>query len=531
MRIKHYFLIAAVAIVTGFAAQNPVTYGRSCGTQPDAAWDSWFNQKVSEYQQDKALGKLKPVNHVIPVVVHVIHGGQNKGSYPNISQAQINSQIAILNNDYAGAGLNANLVPSAFAGVKANTGITFCLAGLDPNGVALQEPGIDRVDYHSIPGGTNPGLQTSISGFMSLMDNNIKPATIWDPTRYFNLWVSDINSATTLLGYATFPAGSGLAGTLSGGTASTDGVFVGAQFLGNTGAATYPFNKGRTATHEAGHWLGLRHIDGDANCGNDYCNDTPVQQALNNGCPSYPKVSCTNSPNGEMFMNFMDYCDDACLSMFTNDQNTRMQTAMANSPFRKQLTASSATMCNLSPVIPTSDFNILPEICMDSVMLANNLSSGTPGPIYSWSIVPTTGASLSPNAAAANPTIHFTLPGTYTVTLVASNSAGYNTSASAINVIDCGDEVGINESFLSHPVTVAPNPSSGIFNVTASLPLTKELCLQVHDCVGQLIYSDSSHDVTRNNFSVDLSGFAGGVYILTLSDGTGIAVKRLILNK
>jgi hypothetical protein len=464
-------------------------------------------------------------------VVHVIHGGQNKGSYPNISQAQINSQIAILNNDYAGAGLNANLVPSAFAGVKANTGITFCLAGLDPNGAALQEPGIDRVDYHSIPGGTNPGLQTSISGFMSLMDNNIKPATIWDPTRYFNLWVSDINSATTLLGYATFPAGSGLAGTLSGGTASTDGVFVGAQFLGNTGAATYPFNKGRTATHEAGHWLGLRHIDGDANCGNDYCNDTPVQQALNNGCPSYPKVSCTNSPNGEMFMNFMDYCDDACLSMFTNDQNTRMQTAMANSPFRKQLTASSATMCNLSPVIPTSDFNILPEICMDSVMLANNLSSGTPGPIYSWSIVPTTGASLSPNAAAANPTIHFTLPGTYTVTLVASNSAGYNTSASAINVIDCGDEVGINESFLSHPVTVAPNPSSGIFNVTASLPLTKELCLQVHDCVGQLIYSDSSHDVTRNNFSVDLSGFAGGVYILTLSDGTGIAVKRLILNK
>ncbi len=342
-------------------AQSPAQVKKRCGTEaPTQAWDTWFNQKVEEFKAANPDHKSSSANYVVPVIFHVIHGGQNEGTYPNVSMAQVHSQIPILNNDFAGTGLNVgNFANTNFSqALISNCNITFCLAQKDPSGNPLTQSGIHRINYNS-NGWSDPASFTSSSAFNNFMNNTVKPATIWDPTRYLNVWISDVNGAVGLLGYATFPGGTGLSGLSSGiGTSTTDGVWCWSQAIGNTGSLFAPYDKGRTLTHEVGHWLGLRHIWGDGNCATDYCNDTPTQQQANTGCPAYPNVTCSNGPNGDMFMNFMDYCDDLCLYMFTPDQRTRIQTAMANGQFRTQLTASSATLCGGGPT---------PVACSDTI--------------------------------------------------------------------------------------------------------------------------------------------------------------------
>lgn len=187
---------------------------RTCATPvPSAEWDSWFNQKVEEYKASMASGRSQMINYTIPVIVHIIHGGQAVGSFPNLAQGQVNSQITVLNADFAGTGLNNANLPAVFAAVKANTGITFCLAQKNPAGVTLAEPGIERLNY-TTQGWNNPAgaAYNTPASFQTYMNGTIKPASIWDPTRYMNIWISDVNPGAGLLGYATFPAGSGLTG-------------------------------------------------------------------------------------------------------------------------------------------------------------------------------------------------------------------------------------------------------------------------------------------------------------------------------
>jgi hypothetical protein len=117
-----------------------------------------------------------------------------------------------------------------------------------------------------------------------------------------------------ILGYAQFP----------GGSSATDGVVIDDNAFGKTGTVSYPYDKGRTATHEVGHWMNLRHIWGDANCGSDLVGDTPSHNTANYGCPSYPHRSTCSGTPVEMTMNYMDYTDDACMYMFSVGQRTRM---------------------------------------------------------------------------------------------------------------------------------------------------------------------------------------------------------------
>jgi hypothetical protein len=144
-------------------------------------------------------------------------------------------------------------------------------------------------------------------------------ADAWPSDRYLNVWVC--NLADGLLGYAQFP----------GGPPTTDGVVILYTAFGTSGAAAAPFNLGRTATHEIGHWLNLRHIWGDrSDCGGtDFATDTPNQQLPNTGKPTFPHVSCNNGPNGDMFMNYMDYVDDNAMFMFTPAQVLRMNATLA----------------------------------------------------------------------------------------------------------------------------------------------------------------------------------------------------------
>jgi hypothetical protein len=137
------------------------------------------------------------------------------------------------------------------------------------------------------------------------------------PTTKLNLWVCNLGGG--ILGYAQFP----------GGSASTDGVVCDNNAFGRVGTAAAPFNKGRTATHEVGHWLNLRHIWGDALCGNDLVGDTPTHNDANFGCPGAGHLSTCSGTPVEMTMNYMDYTDDACMYMFSAGQKTRMQATYA----------------------------------------------------------------------------------------------------------------------------------------------------------------------------------------------------------
>lgn len=251
----------------------------------------------------------------IPVVVHVVWNT----SAENISDAQIQSQINVLNADFRKLNADVAETPSAFAGLAADANVQFCLASVDPNGAATN--GITRTQTSVTAFGTNDYVKNASTGGKSA----------WPASKYLNIWVCDISGG--ILGYAQFP----------GGSASTDGVVIDYMSFGTTGTATAPFNKGRTATHEIGHWLNLRHIwgdDGNSCSGSDLVADTPNQGNENYGCPSFPQMSCSGAPNGDMFMNYMDYTDDACMHLFTTGQAARMQALFAGGGARAGLLTS-----------------------------------------------------------------------------------------------------------------------------------------------------------------------------------------------
>ena len=251
----------------------------------------------------------------IPVVVHVVW----RTAAENVSDAQIQSQLTVLNDDFRKLNADANLVPPAFQSLAADCEINFCLAQQDPNGAATT--GIQRRQTTVTAFGTNDNMKFFSTGGLNA----------WDASKYLNLWVCNLSGG--VLGYAQFP----------GGPANTDGVVITYTAFGTTGSATPPFNKGRTGTHEVGHWLNLNHIwgdDGTACTGSDNCADTPNQADENYGCPTFPQISCNNGPNGDMFMNYMDYTDDACMYMFTTGQKNRAQAVLATGGARASLATS-----------------------------------------------------------------------------------------------------------------------------------------------------------------------------------------------
>lgn len=266
----------------------------------------------------------------IPVVVHVVWNTAAQ----NVSVAQIQSQIDVMNADYRQTNADAASVPAVFKSVAADTRIEFALAVRDPQCAATS--GITRTFTNTV-------------GFTRATRNDVKSAATggadpWPSDRYLNMWV--VNFTDDLLGFGTFP----------GEPAALDGIVIGASCFGTVGTATAPFNLGRTATHEVGHWLNLIHIWGDdqaspaGNCsGSDECADTPNQGVMNFGTPTFPHTSCGNGPNGDMFMNYMDYTDDAAMFMFTQDQAIRMNATLSLA--RASLLSSDG----LAPAAPAPD--------------------------------------------------------------------------------------------------------------------------------------------------------------------------------
>ncbi|WP_294822298.1 M43 family zinc metalloprotease [uncultured Flavobacterium sp.] len=368
--MKHIFTISVFAAALGLVSPaanaqqrtakrfgRPVEYSK-CGTTEyeallkrknsqratTAQFEEWMSEKVVHARAQNLFNSLFTTTDAfstnavvtIPVVIHVIHNGDAVGSNENIADGQILSQIEVLNQDFRrefnSPGHNTNLV-------GADAEIEFCLAKRDPAG--LYTTGINRYDMGSEEG-------------WDIFDVEVlKTQTQWDPAKYLNIWIVNemfIDGSFGVAGYAQFPQQSGLPG-LDGGSiseeASTDGVVIAANCFGSSDIYEQGYynpgqDKGRTATHEIGHFLGLRHIWGDeGNCtGDDFCDDTPVAAGPNNGCPEPGFDSCPDNDGFDMVQNYMDYTEDVCHNIFTLNQKERMMAVLANSPRRASLTTS-----------------------------------------------------------------------------------------------------------------------------------------------------------------------------------------------
>ncbi|HEV3470930.1 MAG TPA: M43 family zinc metalloprotease, partial [Pyrinomonadaceae bacterium] len=262
----------------------------------------------------------------IPVVVHVVWNAAEE----NVSDAQIRSQIDVLNRDFRMRNTDIGTVPAPFQPLRADAEVEFFLATTDPAGATTT--GITR-------------RNTTVTAFSSddaIKFNSRGGTDAWPANRYLNLWVGPLSGG--LLGYAQFP----------GGPANTDGVVIAFHAFGTTGTARPPFHLGRTATHEVGHWLNCFHIwgdDGTGCSGSDFVDDTPNQAGPNTGTPTFPRVTCSNGPNGDMFMNYMDYVDDSAMVMFSRGQVTRMR-ACLDGPRSSFLTAAAGALRRVAgPVV------------------------------------------------------------------------------------------------------------------------------------------------------------------------------------
>jgi len=292
-------------------------------TDPEYARNRSEIENFADVESARGFAAAVPKVRTINVVVHVVY----KTSQQNISDAQIKSQIRILNEDYAKANADATKVPAVFKPLHADTKIQFKLASKDIFGA--NSSGITRTKTAKNSFSFNDAVKASSSG----------GADPWPAHRYLNVWVCNLGGG--LLGYAQFP----------GGPWQKDGVVILHSAFGDTGTATDPFNLGRTATHEVGHWLNLFHIWGDdgTGCnGSDHCADTPNQASENYGKPTFPHVSCKNGPNGDLFMDYMDYVDDDAMFMFTTGQALRMN-ATLNGPRKTLFQAVPKFPGNLGP--------------------------------------------------------------------------------------------------------------------------------------------------------------------------------------
>ncbi len=395
---------------------------RTCGTEDvNNQIQAELKRLIPGYDPARSTSKgsasalrTTAVTYTLPVIVHVIHNGEAVGVGTNIAQGQVQSQLDVLNEDYRNTNADGALVPAVYQPRRGDMQVQFVAALRDPSGNTLAEPGIDRVNRNTKGWNAPPYTQGYIN-------STIKTGTSWDPDRYINIWVMNLGGG--LLGYAQFPDNTAGVGGLNplGGSAATDGVVVlysaygsRAKFpAGSYGSASNPYDRGRTLTHELGHWFGFRHIWGDANCGDDYCADTPTQQAENYGCVAFPKVTC-NNVTGDMSMNYMDYTNDACMYMFTQAQKDRLQAVMLNTPRRAPLAYSNVACPNFITTTVASNS----PVCAGSSLTLT--ATGPAGATYAWT---------GPNgftSTAQNPTISnvtFAASGTYKVLVSVTTGA------------------------------------------------------------------------------------------------------------
>ncbi len=412
-----------IPVILFFCAVRPVLAQQVCGTSEAM---KRYLQEHPEYIQQQLTREANDPNTqrteegddlpiiTIPVVVHVVY--YSGALSQNISDDQINSQIAVLNADYRKQNMNLNIIPPYFINLAADVRVEFCLAQRTPDCQATN--GITRT--------ASAKAEWTIDDNVKLKSTAEGGADAWDRDKYLNIWVCNLVGYT---GYAQEP----------GGAAATDGVVIRYTCFGTTGTAIYPHDEGRVATHEIGHWLNLLHIFGldnsnDGCSGSDEVLDTPNQSIASSGCPEGIVISCGNSPNGNMYMNYMDYTDDACMAMFTKGQRTRMRAALSGP--RSSLANSDGCVplnsCDFLPPFTISNITGPNQLCTSGIQQYGgynaSISPYQPGcMIGTWSVSWPGGLQILNQVVAddgtASALIKALQPGTYTLTFTVTTKA------------------------------------------------------------------------------------------------------------
>ncbi|MFD2999907.1 M43 family zinc metalloprotease [Pontibacter toksunensis] len=480
---------------------SAVNRGRSCATdaytallqaedpeqkERQQALQQVVQQALAQQRRGQAQQLRADVVVTIPVVFHVVYNSEAE----NVSEAALLSQLQVLNDDFRRLNADTATTPEYFRPYAADTKIQFCLASIDPNGDLTN--GITRT-------------QTTNKSF-SYGSDNVKYAEkggvdIWDRDQYLNIWICNLGGdiQSNILGYAAPP----------GSRAVNDGVVLHYSSVGAPPANNFKwnYNMGRTATHEVGHWLGLGHIwgNGSSCTDSDGIDDTPNQRYESAGCHSGIKTSCNDSPFGDMYQNYMDYSDDACMNLFTKGQADYMNTILATS--RASILNSLACTGSLRSDFETASPNDTLIIAGNSIIYADASAGLRPTEWY-WEFE----GGVPSVSTERNPTIMYPRPGKYSVKLSISNGSLSSTEEKE-------DFVHVTVSDL----VVYPNPATDFLTIEQPARI-KVLRVELVNKFGQVVIDEETRDRVLR---LDVRDLSQGLYILRIKSSNGTEVKRI----
>jgi len=469
-------------------------------------------------------------SYTIPVVVHVLYNPNIPAE--KISLAQVQSQITATNTAWAGTSPHSiHQFPST---LKANTGVLFCLASIDPNGNATN--GVDYVKTTVSAGFNITGSSINCTGYPERCSST-GGADAWDVTKYFNVWVCAMSASSGLCGISVFP------------TASNSiyyGTTINYLYFGTMGTATAPYNLGGTLTHELGHCFDLYHtgVGGSSCTGTDYCADTPNQEYMNYGNLENGSLTegggmssidtatgveidgCTTTPPGVMFENFMDGTDDIDLACFTPDQVARIQAILA---VDDSLLAHSVVTMACSP---TGTCSAMYSMYADTTTVHHyfvvNMAIGAPPLTYLWSW-----GDGSVHDSIAYPSHTYSAAGTYDICLTISDAHGCTSTYCDSNVIQKSGNTTISVEVIPQVITgikdykgiqnlsLYPNPASG--EITICIP--GNATVDILNIEGQVVKTIAA---VNYKTTIDISGFAKGMYYVKAINNNAVAVKKFI---
>jgi hypothetical protein len=482
--------------------------------------DPEYLSRIMQAQEDaKAWSAANPADsrntYVIPVVVHVVY----KTVTQNISEEQIQSQIDVLNEDYNRTNADASKTPEGFLSVAGSIPVKFCLAAYDPEG--NETNGIVRVE-------------TDVDKFYlgdSMKHSNQGGSDAWPTSKYLNIWVCNLGN--NVLGYATLPT--------SGNPSNEDGVVIRYNVFGRTGVLSPSYNRGRTTTHEVGHWLGLFHNFEGGCSDNDGCDDTPAEKEPVFGCPAFPQITCNNGPDGDMYMNYMDYTNDVCMNLFTLCQCEKMESVLTNPQQRLSIQSSPGGCQGVA-------FNLDASISLVTAPMDTVLQQGFNGQVQ-----------LSNRGAGEITTVQIS----YQVDGQSPETYQYNGSLTSLQsvLVDLPVYFTGEGGHVFYAWTSLPNNAQDefVFNDTASSeflvksevpknthitltnidgyqaafeilnPSAATMYLQLVNAVGQVVLSGNVELINSSTFAIDVSHYSPGLYFLYGKIGFDFVKEKIMV--